>query len=154
MTITMVIPGPPQGKGRARSFVRNGRVGHYTPEKTRTYEGMIRTQAIEAMGAELPYEGPMSLTLCALYPIPKSWPRWKQEMALAGQILPTVKPDLDNVEKAIKDALNGVAWKDDCQVCVVIKQKSYTRADQSPGVLVSFDQMATAPAQCDRKGAA
>ena len=28
------IPGVPVAKGRARAFVRNGHVGHYTPDKT------------------------------------------------------------------------------------------------------------------------
>src|SRR5690606_4329523 len=90
---------------------------HHTPEKTRTYEGMIRTQAIMVMGARKPIEGPVAIDLWAVYPIPKSWPRRKRELALLGKILPTVKPDLDNIEKAVKDALNGVVWTDDAQVC-------------------------------------
>lgn len=28
-----------------------------------------------------------------------------------------VKPDLDNLLKGLKDALNGVIWTDDCRVC-------------------------------------
>lgn len=39
--LTFSLAGHPQGKGRARAFVRGGHVGHYTPEKTRSYEGMI-----------------------------------------------------------------------------------------------------------------
>lgn len=39
--------------------------------------------------------------------------------------MPTTKPDLDNLEKNIKDALNGVAWHDDAQVCDVTKKKRY-----------------------------
>jgi len=35
--ITICLLGSPQGKGRARAFVRGHHVGHYTPEKTRTY---------------------------------------------------------------------------------------------------------------------
>ena len=47
VTITML--GAPQGKGRARSFIRGDHVGHYTPEKTVTYEGMIRTTAMQEL---------------------------------------------------------------------------------------------------------
>ena len=38
--VTITLQGTPQGKGRARAFVRGGHVGHFTPDKTRTYEGM------------------------------------------------------------------------------------------------------------------
>lgn len=151
MSVTLVIPGNPQGKGRARAFkTPAGHIGHYTPARTRTYEGMIRTQAIEAMGSVKPFEGPVLLTLRAVYPVPKSWPKWKKGLVEAGQILPTVKPDIDNVEKAVKDALNGVVWKDDCQVCAVVKHKLYPESDEAPHVRIAISQIEAAPAQCDR----
>jgi hypothetical protein len=31
--VTITLAGAPQGKGRARAFVRGGHVGHYTPAK-------------------------------------------------------------------------------------------------------------------------
>ena len=152
--INFTVPGTPQGKGRARSFVRNGHVGHYTPEKTRTYEGMIRVLAMQAMGANPPIEGPVEMTLFIVMPVPKSWPAWKRDMAVAGQIMPTTKPDVSNIQKAVEDALNGVVWLDDCQVVSVIKTKLYTGGEfRNPGVYVSVTQMRAAPAQCDRKSA-
>lgn len=35
------------------------------------------------------------------------------------------RQDIDNLEKAVLDALNGVAWNDDSQVVRVVKSKSY-----------------------------
>src|SRR5690606_17037782 len=115
------IPGQPQGKARARSRIikskRTGQqfVSHYTPADTRRNELTIRTLAVAAMRGRPPMPGPVRLELLIAFEVPKSWPKWKTEMALAGQIAPTVKPDSDNVEKSVKDALNGVAWVDDCQ---------------------------------------
>jgi Holliday junction resolvase RusA-like endonuclease len=43
----------------------------------------------------------------------------------AGEILPVVKPDLDNVAKLILDALNGVAWHDDNQIARLTISKVY-----------------------------
>jgi Holliday junction resolvase RusA-like endonuclease len=40
--------------------------------------------------------------------------------------LPCVRPDLDNYIKAVMDALNGVWWKDDGQVCQLSARKAYT----------------------------
>ena len=39
----------------------------------------------------------------------------------------TSRPDVDNVSKAIMDALNGVAYKDDAQVSVLVCEKRYTQ---------------------------
>jgi Holliday junction resolvase RusA-like endonuclease len=35
------------------------------------------------------------------------------------------RPDIDNLEKAVLDALKGVAWKDDTQVARVVKEKTW-----------------------------
>ncbi len=42
---------------------------------------------------------------------------------------PTVKPDCDNTIKAILDALNGVAYKDDSAVTDLVFYKRYTTGD-------------------------
>ena len=147
--IEIFIPGTPQGKGRARSArLPNGKTIHYTPEKTRTYEGVIASLAMEAMGGRPPLEGPVGLTLIIEMPIPASWPGWKREMAAAQKIAPTTKPDADNVEKAVKDGLNGIAWRDDCQVVSVVKDKLY---GEVPGVGVIVYPKPRLPAQITKR---
>jgi len=128
--IQIHVPGQPQGKGRARAYKikrgrRAGKIGHFTPEKTRTYESIIRSYAMVEMAGKKRFECPVAIDLQLYYEIPESWPAWKREMALNGKIAPTVKPDCDNVEKAIKDALNGVVWVDDVQVVMGVKMKTY-----------------------------
>ena len=44
----------------------------------------------------------------------------------AGTILPSRKPDIDNVLKVVLDALNGVAYKDDSRVVAVTARKIYS----------------------------
>lgn len=39
------------------------------------------------------------------------------------------KPDLDNLAKPVLDALNGVLWVDDSQVCSLYVQKMYKQQD-------------------------
>ncbi|MDO6747182.1 RusA family crossover junction endodeoxyribonuclease [Gilvimarinus sp. 1_MG-2023] len=146
------IPGKPQGKGRARSFLmRNGKIGHHTPEKTRSYEGMIRTLGMQAVGDTQPTEQPIALTLTIVMPIPASWPAWKRELAESGRLLPTTKPDSDNVEKAVKDALNGVCWRDDAQVVSADKNKFFESPDLPVGVHVEVRTLGEYPAQLKRK---
>ncbi len=59
------------------------------------------------------------------YPIPKSATKEKRMEINAGQCRPTKKPDLDNVVKVVADSLNGIAYKDDAQICFIIIVKHY-----------------------------
>lgn len=147
--IEIRIPGAPQGKGRARSMrLKSGQTIHYTPEKTRTYEGVIKSLAIDAMGDGLPFGGPLELEIVCTYPVAASWPAWKRELALAGQLAATVKPDLDNVAKAVKDALNGVVWGDDTQVIRALITKVY---GERPQVIARVRPLQQLAAQTKRR---
>ena len=42
---------------------------------------------------------------------------------------PDKKPDMDNILKAVLDALNKVAYEDDKQVVELIGRKYYTESD-------------------------
>lgn len=128
--IAFTIPGKPQGKGRARSQVLYGKGGkpitsaagrvivtHHTPDKTVAYESLIAHVAHLAMrGTPLFVEGGMAVQLSIDCDVPGSWSQKKQRMALAGEVFPTTKPDVDNVVKAVFDGCNGVVWRDDVQV--------------------------------------
>ena len=123
--ITISLQGPPQGKGRARAFMRGGHIGHYTPEKTRTYEGMIRTAAMQELGNRPPFDEPVDFELRAIFQVPASWSERKRQQAIVGDIKPGKKPDLDNIAKAWNDALNGVAYRDDALICRMMLEKRY-----------------------------
>ena len=151
--IDIFIPGKPRGKERSRSRIvtskKNGKqfTTHYTPKSTRDYESLIASYGIGAMKGRRPVHGPVKLELVICFPVPDSWPKWKTEMALANRILPTVKPDSDNVEKSIKDGLNGVVWHDDCQVVDTVKVKVYR---EIPGIRVRVTELEKYPAQIKR----
>ncbi|PJO37598.1 RusA family crossover junction endodeoxyribonuclease [Delftia acidovorans] len=133
--ITFTVPGQPVGKGRPRI----GKVGQharmFTPAKTVNYEGLVAHAASIAMAGRALLEGAMDVHLLINCQVPASWSRKKQQQALAGAIRPTTKPDIDNIEKAVYDAINGVVWKDDVQVVDVVKTKRYAAA---PGVIVTI----------------
>lgn len=141
MTITIWIPGIPVGKGRARAVIRGGRIGHYTPKTTLGWEKGAKTLAKAAMRGRPPLEGPVEVLIVAWMPVPASWPAWKRAAALAGEIMPTTKPDKDNIEKAVMDALNGVAWRDDA---LAVDGRTTKRYADSPGVAVVVNAL---PAQ-------
>jgi Holliday junction resolvase RusA-like endonuclease len=134
--IAFTVPGNPVGKGRPRVSRRGGFARMYTPEKTASYESLVALAGSQAMEGRPVLESACSVTLDIRVPIPASWSKKKQAAALAGELQPTTKPDIDNVEKAIFDGLNGVVWKDDVQVVAVTKCKRYSDA---PGVHVCVE---------------
>jgi len=58
---TFSVEGSPVGKQRARYAKRGNFVTAYTPEKTRSYEALIKDAARQAMGSSSPLETPVSL---------------------------------------------------------------------------------------------
>ena len=136
MELVILVTGHPVAKGRGRVVVLpNGRPSVVTPKKTRRWEQDARDQArLRMLELKLePLTGPLVMTLWAMFDVSKSWPAWKQEAALAHRVRHTSPPDLDNLVKAAKDAMNGVVWMDDRQVVALHAQKFYSR---TPGVKI------------------
>ena len=71
MKIELVIPGEPRGKGRPRIVrLKNGRSGSYTPDKTVSYEELIRQRFRQQWSStELPFPD----NYCEN--VGKTWPR-------------------------------------------------------------------------------
>lgn len=148
VSVRFTIPFAPVAKARARSVYMPGRgVRHYTPKNTADWESTVAGHA--RLACRTPLDGPITLSLGFYLPIPVSWPNWKRDAALSGEIAPTSKPDLDNLEKSIKDACNGIAWVDDAQAVRVNKWKFYS---DHPRVEVIFEPMKhLLPAQVTRR---
>ena len=128
MRIEFTIPGQPVGKGRPKFARKGGFVRAYTPEKTASYENLVAMAAHDAMKGKSLILGAADVTVRMYVSVPSSWSKKKIIAALAGEIRPITKPDMDNVVKGIFDAMNGIVWKDDSQVtdCSVIKRYAET----------------------------
>lgn len=129
--LRFTVTGEPVGKGRARSVTRQSKargtfIAHITPQKTVDYEGAVAAAAREAMGFLPLFTGPLMLELRIYCGVAASWSKKRREQALAGEILPTKKPDADNVLKAVKDAMNAVVYSDDVQVTDVHMRKRFS----------------------------
>ena len=121
---------PPRGKERPRMCFKNGRTIAYTPKPTRSYEkrlGSFVSKLMRKKGWKR-FEGkiPLKCIIQAFYPIPSATSKSITEKMQSGEILPACTPDCDNVLKIILDALNGVVYEDDKQICNVIFSKNYS----------------------------
>ena len=113
------IPLQPKPKQRPQ----HGKGNTFTPKETREYEQIVGFYARRAI--KQPMRGAISVKVDFYVSIPKSWPKAKKEAAERGEIRPTSRPDLDNLEKALFDGMNTIAWVDDCQVVEVYKAEWY-----------------------------
>jgi Holliday junction resolvase RusA-like endonuclease len=129
--VTFKVDATPVPKGRARYVRRGNYISTYTPEKTRTYETLIKEAAREAMGASEPLETPVSLYLYIRVPIPKSCTKKRLEAISDGSEKPTKKPDASNILKSVEDGMNGVVYHDDSQIINLHVSKVYSSL---PGV--------------------
>lgn len=119
--IGFTVPGEPVGKGRPRM----SKFGVYTPARTKAYEDRVKICCRNVYKGE-PKTGEIKAEIVAYYSIPKSRSKKWKELAEAGLVHPTKKPDCDNIAKIILDALNGIVYVDDSAVTELVVVKKYS----------------------------
>jgi len=134
MKAKFVVTGEPRGKGRPRfrTFDILGKVkpviSTYTDAATKAYEERIKAAyRQQCRGIRFDDNAMLDMRIIAYYTIPKSETKGNKTAMEAGVIRPTKTPDCDNVLKAIADALNKLAYRDDAQLtdCQIRKFYSY-----------------------------
>ena len=121
----LVINGNPVSASRPRVAQRSS----YYNEPYRSYKATLAKETANALPKDSgllfePY-APLSVEIVYEMPIPKMSAKKANEMI---GMYHTKKPDLDNLDKAILDAMSGRVFKDDSQVCKLsaVKKYSYT----------------------------
>ena len=123
--ICFTIPGEPVAKGRPKATAQNGHARMYTPAKTVAYESKVAIFASQAMAGRSPLDGAVSLQIHAYFAIPASWSKKRLQAHLVVPEWVVKRPDGDNVLKALADGMNGIVFKDDCQIAVGAVTKQY-----------------------------
>lgn len=131
----IIIPGEPYGMPRPRFAFRTGAV--YTPTEAKAYKREVAYIWNTATAGEK-YHGLVRIDITAYFPIPKSATKSAQEAMRDGTRRPNRKPDGDNIDKIIWDALNGVAYDDDKQVAEWSGAKYYS---DNPRVEVTIKEI-------------
>lgn len=123
--------GEPKGQPRARSTIRRGNGGKvfsgvYDPGTADDWKSIVRAAALEKWD-RVPFNGPTSVAIRAFFTRPKSHFNSKGQLKPNAPKYHTKKPDRDNVDKAILDALKSCGvLSDDCIVCAGGVAKMYT----------------------------
>lgn len=124
MIMSLVFHGEPRGKARPRFVRRSGRT--YNPKRTVEYEEKLRRAWQSIHYNQCFNSGALSVRIDAYYKIPQHATIADRERMMNGELVPLKKPDIDNVQKIILDALNGIAYRDDAQVATITATKHYS----------------------------
>ena len=121
-----VIPIVPTPKYRQKACVRGGHAATYTPVNQKINAETI-TALLARHAPKTPASGPLRLDILCCMPIPKSMTKRDREGVARLSVFPAKKPDLDNLDKQIMDAMTRLRfWTDDSQVCLILSGKVYS----------------------------
>ena len=141
--IALRIATVPIAQPRQRTTIRTTRdgkifTGNYTPANhpVRQFKADVRAAVSRVLSA--PLDGPVALRVVFVLPRPKRLIWKRREMP---RVPHTSRPDLDNLVKATKDALNGLAWRDDSQVVELSAGKCYASGNELPGVEIAIEEV-------------
>ena len=127
--IVLTIAGIPKPQPRSRA--RRGQKGTYDPGMADFWKALVNAEARNWFTA--PLNGPIRVDSTFKFPRPA---RLNTKKHPEGLIHHWTRPDRDNLDKAVLDALKGVAWIDDAQVCDGWIRKFYHEKNGGPGVIV------------------
>jgi Holliday junction resolvase RusA-like endonuclease len=123
--ITFTVPGNPVAQPRVAAAKRGKFIHIYTPEKKiKPYKDAIKLIATQAMAGNPPLEGPIDVCIHFYLDRPKSHSKKQRECDWHAQ-----KPDIDNLTKAVFDALNEICFQDDSQICQLRVRKEWAHGD-------------------------
>lgn len=150
--IAFTVPAVPIAQPRPRATIRkfgdgklSARVYNKETHPVAAFKATCRLAASKAHQGP-PLKGPLVVRLVFVMPRPKAM-LWKKKPMPAVEH--TVKPDVDNLTKALFDALNGVAWVDDSQVWSKQVDKIIASGYESPCVLVRIRECTLEDAAAD-----
>jgi Holliday junction resolvase RusA-like endonuclease len=137
MTQQFTFVGVPKAQGRPK-FARRGKfVTAYDPKDSAQYKNNVAAQIVAQNPVLIPQGVPVKLSLLFILPRPKY--HYSANGVLKPRFESTrhvTKPDSDNLEKAVKDAMTGIVWHDDSQVDITTKEKKY---GEEPRVVITVE---------------
>lgn len=128
--VLFFVDGRPVPKGRPRVT----RHGTYTPKSTQEYEAAVRAAWEQQYIMPFAEGDALALDVAAYFPIPKGTA--KKRSAEMNRRPYLKRGDLDNIVKAVMDALNGYAYPDDAAIYSISARKLYTDGEPFTAVIL------------------
>lgn len=141
--LSVWVSGTPAPQGSLKAFVRGKRAIITSANKhTMPWRATVRQQLIDAgHGREL-LDSPVRIVMEFYMPRPKGH-YGKKGLRMSAPPYPTVKPDLDKLERAVLDALTGVVLWDDARVVEIHSKKRWAEWSPTcqPGLTLTIEPL-------------
>lgn len=129
-SVRFFVPGIPRPGGSKKGFIVKGHVvlADAGGEKNKNWRACVSLAARQAWLGKLPLTGPLHLRIQFHMPRPKYHFRSGK---YAGTLKPNapywhvIDPDTTKIIRSTEDAMTGIIWVDDCQVCNQSIVKTY-----------------------------
>lgn len=124
--IELVVLGEPTAQKRHRHMSRGKFTRVYDPSSNDKGDFL---SMIQEKAPETPWECPLKMVATFYFGRPKSHYKTGKNSHVLKDTAPsyhTSRPDFDNLSKFVMDAMSGVFFKDDDQICEAFVQKKYS----------------------------
>jgi len=138
--VKFYVRGTPKGQPRPRAAMnrKTGRAFVHTAGTAEAWKASIISEG-EQFRPDEPLDSPLRVRVVFFMPRPKALCRKKDPNK---PILCPKKPDRDNLDKAVLDALTDDGWfKDDSIVCLGGVEKFYHAKNRSPGAWIIIEEL-------------
>ena len=138
--IRFVVPAVPVALPRGTPFrLGDGSMRVAVPQThaVTAFKATVRLAAAQATKGP-PLEGPLSVTIDFIMPRPKV-KCWKAKPTPRYPY--TGRSDIDNIGKAVLDALNALVWRDDRQIAILNLSAFVAAGDEQPHVVVQVGEL-------------
>ena len=141
MDLTIFVPIKPRPASRPRTTIRNGRVWTYPVNPYKDYKKGLEKLLPTIVGSDFV---PLEIPLCVMCDFVVERPK-TTKLSMPG-------PDIDNYEKALYDAGNGILWADDKLIGLNCNRKRWTLPGESEGVWIRFCDLEKAEVSLEFEG--
>lgn len=117
-SVEFFVPGLPRPKGNMRIVPGRRTLRDAGGSKLRAWLKLVRVRASQSWSGE-PSNCPIGIRIVFHLPRPQTGPN-------KDKLLHDCRPDLDKLLRAVLDALTGITYRDDSQVCGLDARKVYT----------------------------
>lgn len=147
-SITFFVPGIPQSRGSKQAFPfrrKNGSLGVAVSDdnpKSKDWMASVAQMASEAIRG-FPLQGPVGVRMTFVMPRPKHHFGTGRNAHVLKDSAPryhSARPDRGKLQRAVEDALTGIGYLDDAQICCGPVEKIY---GQRPGVEIAITAMSS-----------
>ena len=118
MSVRFTVFGGAQPAGSKRAFYRpqlGVRIVDANP-KAKEFKSRVASEAAEAMHGQALFEGPLHLAVIFYRSRPKSH-LGKRGLRTGAPAYPDTKPDLLKLTRGVEDAMEGIVYRNDSQIC-------------------------------------